>query len=63
MITKEVFLGNTKDEEVFCVIHEALMRLNELLKEESKEKFVVLDKDIAVVAEQMITNIKGQVWL
>ena len=63
MITKEVFLDNTKDEEVFCVIHEALMRLNELLNEEGKEKFVVFDKDIELVAEQMIANIKGQVWL
>jgi len=63
MITKEEFLYNTKDDEVFCLIHEALSRLNELYAEEDKKPITILDKDIKVISEQMITNIKSQVWL
>jgi len=62
-ITKEQFLDNTKENEVFSVIHEFKERYNEMMKEENKQELILLDEDIRVIAEQMITEIKSQVWL
>jgi len=64
MITSEQFLDDTKEEEVFALIHEFKERFNALMKEEHKSELpVILDADINCVAEQMITSIKSQVWL
>ena len=62
-ITKEQFLDNTRESEVFSVIHEFKERYNKMMIEESKEELILLDEDIRVIAEQMITEIKSQVWL
>jgi len=61
-ITKEIFLYNTTDEEVFCVLHEFKERLNELRKEQDN-KLVISDEEIGIIAEQMITATKGSRWL
>ena len=63
MISKEQFLDNTKEEEVFGVIHEFVTRYNEMMKEENKEPIVILDKDIGIISQTMITEIKSQVWI
>lgn len=67
MITKEQFLDNTTEEEVFGIIHEALERLKELRKEDNPEgldkEIAVLDREIGIIAEAMITDIKSQMWL
>lgn len=62
-ITKEQFLDNTREREVFSVIHEFKERYNNLMKEENKQELILLDEDIRVIAEQMITEIKSQLWL
>jgi hypothetical protein len=62
-MSKEVFLYNTTEEELFCLLHEFKVRLNELYEEEGKEEFIISDKDISVVSESMITAIKGSAWL
>jgi len=62
-ITKEQFLDNTREDEVFCVIHEFKEKYNEMMKEENKGELILLDEDIRVISEQMITDIKSQVWL
>lgn len=62
-ITKEQFLDNTTETEIFCIIHEFKEKYNEMMKEENKQELFLLDEDIRVIAEQMITDIKSQVWL
>lgn len=71
MITKEEFLDDTTEEEVFCLIHEFKERVNKLVEESREEdnsfkdtNFIDLtDEHIGIIAEQMITNIKSQMWL
>ena len=68
MITKEEFLDNTREKEVFSVIHEFKERFNEMVlcsTEKDKENKVlnVTDKEIGIISEQMITNIKSQMWI
>ena len=63
MITKEEFLENTREEEIFSLVHEFIMRYNELMKEEHTQEILILDKDINIIAEQMITELKSQEWL
>jgi DNA-directed RNA polymerase specialized sigma subunit len=62
-ITKEQFLDNTTETELFCIIHEFKEKYNEMMREENKEELILLDEDIRVIAEHMITDIKSQVWL
>lgn len=67
MITKEQFLDGTTEDELFSLIHEVLFRLRDLRKEDNPEgldkEIVFFDKEIGVIAEQMITEIKGKTWL
>lgn len=62
LITKEEFLNNTREEEVFSLIHEFLERYKETYKVEAPY-LRISDRDINVITEQMITDIKSQVWL
>ena len=61
MITKEQFLEDTTEEELFSLIHEALLRLNE--ERDTYQGLREADIDIGIVAEQMIKQIKNAEYL
>ena len=65
LITKEQFLDSTTEDEVFCLIVEALAWLKENRKKVNPnyDDVIATDRELGTVTEQMITNIKGQVWL
>ena len=59
MITKEQFLENTSQEELFCLIDEFKQRYNE----EHYPHLHITDKQASAIVEQMIQGIKGSAWL
>lgn len=63
MITKEAFLYETDTDEVFCVLHEFLCRLNEKREQEGREEVALLDHEIGEIAEAMIEAVRSSVWL
>lgn len=59
-ITAEEFLYNTTEEEVFSILHE-FVKNYEVLKGSTKVN--ITDRELAIIAEHMIHNIKDQAWL
>ena len=64
-ITKEEFLENTTEEEVFSIIHEALVRFKEFKEIETneEERILMTDGEIGMIAEEMIKEIKKSNYL
>ena len=63
MITKEQFLYDTREEEVFGLLHEFVFRLNKIYQENNQTEHIIPDELIGIISEQMINNIKNQLWI
>ena len=60
MISKEEFLQNTTEEEVFCIVEEFLERLKE---HRTSLDFIVLDKEKNKIIREMIRSAKESIYL
>lgn len=66
MITKEEFIENTNEDEIFCLIEEFIVRVNEKIKKKEFEKdnFILLtDSQKIFIITKMIESIRKSIYL